>query len=87
MEEILVSYRIDKARYHGGTLEGVSIQKLLQKANKIFTDFKDKITKIIIEKNILKIVDEEVSRYIEIFLLYFILFFFLWRTPCGKMND
>ena len=28
MEEILVSYRIDKARYHVGTLEGTSIPKL-----------------------------------------------------------
>ena len=29
MEKILVSYGIDKARYHGRTLEGTSIQKLL----------------------------------------------------------
>ena len=29
MEKILVSYEIDKAGYHGGTLEGTSIQKLL----------------------------------------------------------
>ena len=29
MEKILFCYGIDKARYHGGTLEGTSIQKLL----------------------------------------------------------
>ena len=64
MKKILVSYGIDKARYHGGTLEGTSIQKLLQNANEIFTDFKDEISKIITEKSIFKIVNEEISRYI-----------------------
>ena len=52
MEKILVSYGIIKARYHGGTLEGTSIQTILQNANEIFTDFKDEITKIITDKNI-----------------------------------
>ena len=66
MENMLVSYGIDKTRYHGGTLEGTSIQKLLQNTNGIFTDFKEEITKIITEKSTLKIVDKEVSRYIEI---------------------
>ena len=36
MEKILVSFGIDKARYHGGTLEGNSIQKSFQNANEIF---------------------------------------------------
>ena len=58
MDKILVFNAIDKARYNGGTLEGTSIQKLLQNANEILTDFKDEIMKIITEKNILKIVDE-----------------------------
>ena len=49
---MLVSYGIDKARYHGGTLEGISIQKLVQNSNGIFTDFKEEITKIITEKSI-----------------------------------
>ena len=35
MEKILVSYGIDKARYHGGKLEGTFIQKILQNANGI----------------------------------------------------
>ena len=52
MEKILISYRIDKARYHGGTLEGASIQKLLQNTNEIFTDFKGEITKKLTDKNI-----------------------------------
>ena len=86
MKKILVSYGIDKARYHGGTLEGTSIQKLLQNVNEIFTDFKDEITKIITDKNIKKIVDEEVSRYVEICALFDSLFS-LSRTPCGDMND
>jgi len=58
----------------------------LQNTNDIFTDFKDDITKIITEKNILKIVDEEVSRCIEICTLFYSLFP-LSRTPCGGMND
>ena len=81
MEHTLVFNGIDKARYHGGTLEGASIQKLLQNTNEIFTDFKDDIMKIITEKNISKIVDKEVSRYIEICTLFGSLFS-LSRTPC-----
>ena len=58
----------------------------MQNTNEIFTDFKDEITKIITDKSILKIVDEEVSRYIEICNLFDSLFS-LSRTPCGEMND
>ena len=47
---------------------------------------KDDITKIIIEKNILKIVDEELSRCIEICTLFYS-FFSLPKTPYGEMND
>ena len=83
---MLVSYGIDKARYHGGTLEGTSIQKPLQNANGIFNDFKEEIMKIITEKNTLIIVDKEVSRYIEICTLFDSLFS-LSKTPCGEMND
>ena len=86
MEKILVSYGIDKSRCHGGTLEGNSIQKLLQNANGIFTAFKEEITEIITEKSILKIVDKEVSRYIEICTSFDSLIS-LSRTPCGEMND
>ena len=50
--KILVSYEIDKSRYYSGTLEGTSIQKLLQNADGIFTDFKEEITKIITEMSI-----------------------------------
>ena len=86
MEQLLVSYRIDKARYHVGTLEGIYIQKLLQNANEIFTDFKEEITKIITKKSTLKFVDKEVSCYIEICTLFDSLFS-LSRTSCGEMND
>ena len=84
--KILVSYGTDKARYHGWTLEGTSIQKLLQNANRIFTDFKEEITKIITEESTLIILDKEVSRYIEMCTLFDSLFS-LSRTPCGEMND
>ena len=86
MEKRLVSYGIDKARYHSGTLEETSIQKLQQNANGIFTDFKQEITKIITEKSILKILDKEVSRYIKLCTLFDSLFS-LSRTPCGEIND
>ena len=39
MEKILVSFGIDKARYHGGALEGNYIRKLFQNANEIFKQF------------------------------------------------
>ena len=86
MEKNIVSYGIDKARYRGGALEESSIQKLLQNSNRICTDFKEEITKIIIDKRIFKIIDEEVSCYIEICTLFDSLFS-LSRTPCGEMND
>ena len=82
----MISYGIDKAWYHGGTWEGTSIQKLLQNANEILTDFEEEITKIITQKSILNILDKEVNRYIEICTLLDYLFF-LSRTPCGEMND
>ena len=73
MEKILVSYGINKARYHCGTLEGISIQKLLQNANGIFTDFKEEIKKMVTDKSILKIVDEVVVtlKYALYLILYF----------------
>ena len=86
MEIILVSYGIDKVRYHCGTLEGTSIQTLLQNSNGIFTDFNEEITKIITEKSILKIVDKEASCCIEICTLFDSLFS-LSRTPGGEMKD
>ena len=86
MEKILVLFRIDKTRYHGGTLEGTPIQNILQNANGIFTIFKEEITKIIKEKSILKIVDKEVSRFIEICTLFDSLFS-LSRTSYGEIND
>ena len=39
MEKILVTFGIDKARYHGGALEGNSIQKIFQNAHEIFNAF------------------------------------------------
>ena len=86
MKKILVSYGIDKTRYHGGTLEGTSIQKLLQNTNGIFTDFKEEIMKTITEKSTSKIVDNKVSHYIKTYTLFDSLFS-LSRTPCGEMND
>ena len=57
----------------------------MQNANGIFTEFKEEITKIITENSILKIVDKEVSCYIEICTLFDSLFF-LSRIPRGEMN-
>ena len=36
MDSTSVSFGIDRARYHGGDLEGTSILKLFQNSNKIF---------------------------------------------------
>ena len=52
MEKILVSFGIDKARYHGGALEGNSIQKLFQNANEIFKQFLIEIMTIISDEKV-----------------------------------
>ena len=58
----------------------------MQNSNRICTDFKKEITKIITDKRIFKIIDEEVSCYIEICTLFDSLFS-LSRTPYGEIND
>ena len=35
MEKIIFSFEIDRARYHGGALEGNSVEKIFQNANEI----------------------------------------------------
>ena len=47
MENILVSFGIDKARYYGGALESNYIQKLIQNSNEIFKQFLKQIMTII----------------------------------------
>ena len=86
MEKILVTFGIDKARYHGGALEGNSIQKLFQNADDIFNTFLKEIMTIITDVEIISILKDHVKRYIEICTLFDSLFS-LSRTLCGKMND
>ena len=86
MEKILVSFGIDKARYHGGALEGNSIQKLFQNANEIFKQFLKEIMTIISDEKVLLILDYQVNHYSEICILFDTLFS-ISRTPCGEMDD
>ena len=86
MEKILVTFGIDKARYHGGALEGNSIQKLFQNAHEIFNTFLKEIMTIITDVEIISMLKDQVKRYIEICTLFDSLFS-LSRTPCGEMND
>ena len=46
-EAKLVEFGIDRAKYHGGDLEGTSIIRLFQNANNIFKQFSIQINKII----------------------------------------
>ena len=62
MEKILVSFVIDKARYHGGALEGNSIQKLFQNANEIFKKLLNEIKSIIFDEKVLLILQDQVNR-------------------------
>ena len=86
MEKILVSFGIDKARYHGGALEGNSIQTLFQNANENFKQFLKEIMTIISDEKVLLILDDQVNRYIEICILFDTLFS-IARTLCGEMDD
>ena len=86
MEKILVSFGIDKARYHGGALEGNFIQKLFQNENEMFKQFLKEIMTIISDVKVVLILDDQINRYIEICILFDTLFS-IARTPCGEMDD
>ena len=86
MEKILVLFGIDKAEYHGGSLEGNSIQTLFQNANEIFKQFLIEIKTIISDQKVVLILNDQINRYIEICIL-FDTFFSIARTPCGEMDD
>ena len=86
MEKISVSFGIDKARYHGGALEGNSIQKIFQNANESFKQFLKEIMTIISDAMVLLILDDQVNRYIEICISFDTLFS-ISTTPCGEMDD
>ena len=85
MDSTLVSFWIDRTRYHGGDLEGTSILKLLQNSNKIFDAFQTKIMSIITDDSILLYLDDQVNRYIEICTLFDSLFS-ISITPCGEID-
>ena len=59
MEKILVSFGIDKARYHGGALEGNFIQNLFQNANEMFKQFLKEIMTIISDENVVLILNDQ----------------------------
>ena len=86
MEKILVSFGIDKARYHGGALEGNSIQKLFQNANEMFKQFLIEIKTIISDEKDVLILNNQINRYMEICILFDTLFS-IARTPCGEVDD
>ena len=64
MDSTLVSFVTDRARYHGGDLEGTFILKLFQNSNKIFHVLQTKIMTIIADDTILTNLDDQVNRYI-----------------------
>ena len=53
MDSTLISFEIDRERYHGGDLEGTSIINLFQNCNKSFHVFQTKIMTIITDDSVL----------------------------------
>ena len=74
MKSKLIECGIDRAKYHGGDLEGTSIVRMFQNANRIFNQFKISISKSIIEDTQIKEVNNVTERYIKICTLFDTLF-------------
>ena len=70
MDSTIVSFGIDKARYHVGDLEGTYILNIFQNSNKSVHSFQTKIMIIIADDSILINLDDKVNRYIEICTLF-----------------
>ena len=86
LEAKLVEFGIDRARYHGGDLEGTSIVWLFQNANKIFNQFSMAIKNIITNEEQKKEVEKYTMRFIEICTLFDWLFS-LSKTLTGTMTS
>ena len=71
MNSTLDSFWIDRARYHGGDLEGISIPTLFQNPNKIFHALQIKTMTIITDDTLLTNLDDQVNCYIEICTLFY----------------
>ena len=77
MESKLIECGIDRAKYHGGDLEGTSIVRMFQNSNEIFNQFKISMSKSISEDVQINEVNDVTERYIEICTLFDTLFFFI----------
>ena len=86
MESKLIEDGIDRAKYHGGDLEGTSFVRMFQNSNKIFNQFKVDISKMVNEEDQFNEVNDVTERYIEIYTLFDTLFS-LSRTVCGKITS
>ena len=54
LEAKLVEFGIDRARYHGGDLEGTSVVRIFQNSEKMFKQFSIEINKIITNETLKK---------------------------------
>ena len=81
----MIEYGIDRAKYHGGDLEGTSIVQIFHHSNEIFNKFKINITKLTSEEDQINEVNVVTERYIEIYTL-FDTSFSLLRRVCGKIT-
>ena len=61
MDSKLVSFGINRARYHSSDWEGTSILKLFQNANNIFQVFQTKIKTIVNNNLILTDLDNQIN--------------------------
>jgi hypothetical protein len=86
LENILKHYDIDRAAYHGGDLTGTHVERFLQNAEDIITEFKVIIMaaedKVCNENEI----NDVHKRYVELCTLLDYLFS-LARTPCGDGTE
>ena len=85
MEAELLDFGIDRTKYHGDDLEGPSIIRLCQNADKIFNISSIEINKIITNEKEKNEVNEYTERYIEIYTLFYSLFS-LSRILCGYVS-
>ena len=66
LEAKLLEFGFDRARYHGGDLEGTSIVRLFQNVDNIFNQFSIAIKNIITNDEQKKEVEDYTMRFIEI---------------------
>ena len=86
VENCLRKYNIDRAKYHGGQLEGTTVMRLFQNAESIFGEMKQHLIDVPTKACDKVEVNDMIKRYIELSTLLDGLFS-LARTPSGEASE